>query len=1165
MVDRLRSGFESEQDVTLDVTFGPVDTIEGLRASGQEGDLVITSARAHARLVASGLLPAAVGAVGDTQGPHQKEAHPMYRTADGLVLSPTDLTRFVACAHLTALDLRVADGSLDRPRAEPDEALELLFRKGLEHEHRYLASLREAGEVAEIVTEGVPVAVAAARTEDAMAAGAEVIYQATFLHGGRRGHADFLLRRNRASALGPWSYDVADTKLARRLKVPALLQMADYGEHLRRLQGIPPEWLTVVAGDGEQHRFRFEDVECYARRVAARLGGFIAEQPATTAEPVAHCAQCRWEPRCSAGWRRDDHLSLVAFMRTDHRELLEQAGIGTVRQLASCDPEDLPRAIGRDTRSRLVQQARLQITERDTGQPVYELLAAAPSLGLLRLPAPDPADLYLDFEGDPYVEPAGREYLAGIGDRDGTFTPLWAHSVTEERMLTERLVDAILQRWQESPGMHLYHYAAYERSALQRLTARHGVREAELDILLRAEVLVDLYAVVRQGLRISKESYSIKKMEAFYWGEIRGAGDVADAMSSVIAYERWLVEHDDAVLGHIANYNADDVRSTHDLHDWLEERRIELETRYGAAYSRPSLAADTDAQPGDAERAEAELAQRLVDADRSLLAGLVGWHRREARPAWWEVFRLEDLDDDELIEDGAALGGLSAPVWQQDVKRSHAHRYGFPPQDTKIQPGRTALDVDTHESAGTVQGLDAEQGWIDLKIGKTKPPAPSRGFGPDGPVNDNQLRAAIADVAQQVLSGQDCLGARLVSGVLPAGLPVRTGESAGDAVLRVGAALDGGVLAVQGPPGTGKSTQGARLIRALLDAGLKVGITALSHQVIGGLLTKVSRPALQRCNEDSQWCRSTLVDRAGSTGAVAQALTTGQHTLVGGTAWLWATDEMQGSVDVLVIDEAGQFSLANAVAVSRAATSMVLLGDPQQLMQPTQAEHPHGAGVSVLEHLLAGHDTVPPDRGIFLDTTWRMHPSITDFVGAVSYEHRLRSADGLDVQRLQGDGRFTGSGLRWVPVEHAGNASASPQEAAVVAGIVDELLAASWVDADDRHARLTTGQVLVVAPYNAQVARLRAALPAGVLVGTVDKFQGKEAAVVVYSLASSSADNAPRGVDFLYDVHRLNVAVSRARAMTILVGSPRLLDAEVHNPTQLRLVNALCRYVEMAS
>ncbi|MGH8938321.1 MAG: TM0106 family RecB-like putative nuclease, partial [Actinomycetes bacterium] len=370
-------------------------------------------------------------------------------------------------------------------------------------------------------------------TLDAMRSGVDVVYQGTFFDGDWGGQADFLLRVEVPSELGPWSYEVADTKLARRLKVPALLQMAVYADRLEQLQGLAPRNLYVVTGDGAEHPWRLVDVAAYARRVRARLRCFIDQRPTTSPVPVTHCSQCRWLARCAGQWRREDDLSLVAFMRRDHREALRTHGIDTVASLAAALPEDLPHVIGKASRQRLVQQATEQIRERTTGSPSYLLLPPTDRTGLLRLPPPSDGDLYLDFEGDPYAEGgSGREYLAGVGDRKGTFTALWAHDQREERQLTADLVDMLLRRWRAHPDMHVYHYAPYETAALKRLTARHGVRESELDELLRGERFVDLYAVVRQGMRISKESYSIKKLEAFYWSAERNKNeDVADAMA----------------------------------------------------------------------------------------------------------------------------------------------------------------------------------------------------------------------------------------------------------------------------------------------------------------------------------------------------------------------------------------------------------------------------------------------------------------------------------------------------------------------------------------------------------------------------------------------------------------------------------------------------------
>jgi len=279
---------------------------------------------------------------------------------------------------------------------------------------------------------------------------------------------------------------------------------------------------------------------------------------------------------------------------------------------------------------------------------------------------------------------------------------------------------------------------------------------------------------------------------------------------------------------------------------------------------------------------------------------------------------------------------------------------------------------------------------------------------------------------------------------------------------------------------------------------------------------------------------------------------------------LWAREELAEAVDVLVVEEAGQFSLANAVAVARAAKSLVLLGDPQQLTQPTQAEHPYGAGVSALEYLLDGHPTIPRDLGIFFDRTWRMHPTVNEFVSRTAYEGRLVSRAGCERQSIGGTGPWSGSGLRWVPIEHTDNSTSATEEAEVIAAIVGDLLGTPWTNADGVTAPINVDDILIVAPYNVQVGVLRAALPAGIRVGTVDKFQGRQGVVVIYSLTSSTANEAPRGIDFLYNTHRLNVAVSRAKTLAILIGSPALLDAPVTKPEHVPLVNAFCRYVDMA-
>jgi uncharacterized protein len=287
---------------------------------------------------------------------------------------------------------------------------------------------------------------------------------------------------------------------------------------------------------------------------------------------------------------------------------------------------------------------------------------------------------------------------------------------------------------------------------------------------------------------------------------------------------------------------------------------------------------------------------------------------------------------------------------------------------------------------------------------------------------------------------------------------------------------------------------------------------------------------------------------------------------VGGTSWLWARPEYFEAVDVLFIDEAGQMALADVVAVAQAAKNLVLIGDPQQLERPLKGSHPPGAEKSALQYLLGDRKTIPETTGLFLPQTWRMHPLVCNFTSELFYDGRL-GARGFTQQRvLQGHPWLSGAGLWFVPVVHEGNRNSSPEEVEAVARIVESLLEPSviWLRSTGNSRRIELKNILIVAPYNAQVADLLTRLP-DAQVGTVDKFQGQEAPVVIYSLTTSSPEDAPRGMEFLYSLNRLNVATSRAMSNVILVGNPRLFEPECRNPRQIQLANALCRYREMAT
>ncbi|GAC1431143.1 MAG: hypothetical protein NVSMB62_28290 [Acidobacteriaceae bacterium] len=396
------------------------------------------------------------------------------------------------------------------------------------------------------------------------------------------------------------------------------------------------------------------------------------------------------------------------------------------------------------------------------------------------------------------------------------------------------------------------------------------------------------------------------------------------------------------------------------------------------------------------------------------------------------------------------------------------------------------------------------------------------------------------------------------------------GETTVNTATRIAGRLRDTTLPIQGPPGAGKTFTGAHMICELVRQGKKVGIVANSHAVIRNLLECTVREGRKMgldlaCvhKADAASEPGDSINLAKDAGSVLRSLQSG-CPIAGGTAWLWAHRDMLASVDVLFVDEAAQMSLANVVAVAQAAGSLVLLGDPQQLDQPTQGSHPDGNEKSALDHVLNGRQTITFDQGLFLEETWRLHPDICAFTSELFYEDKLRSRAGLENQAMHCPG-LPASGLLYLPVSHVGNQNSSPEEAAIVAELVKRVAsgANSWTDSDGRSRRLTLQDVLVITPYNAQVQQIQQLLP-GARVGTVDKFQGQEAPVAIYSLATSSHADAPRGMEFLYSLNRLNVATSRARCVSIIVASPAIFDPDCSTPRQLKLANAFCRFLELS-
>jgi uncharacterized protein len=1069
-------------------------------------------------------------------------------------ISPSDLSAYLACAHLTQLKLQVARGTLPRPTRDDPQG-DLVRKLGEEHEQRYLEKLQRDGrEVVEIDIESDWDWERAAReTEKALRAGADVVYQACFVGGQWRGLADFVERQPDGS------YEAVDTKLARHGKPEHILQLCFYSEQIGRITGRLPEKLQVELGSGERETYRVLDFIAYYRRVCDRFLEAVRTQPATEPYPCGYCDRCDFLELCDKWWDDRDHLVRVAGMRRDQISRLGGAGITTLAELGAATPDtDVPR-MAQATFEKLRSQAELQLRHQLTGEHKYELLLPEPERGLGLLPKPSQGDLFFDIEGDPFWDTErGLEYLFGcteLRDGDPHFVALWAHDRAEEEEMFQRFVDFVHTRLREHPDLHVYHYASYEVTALKRLASVYDTRVEEVDDLLRREIFVDLLALVRQGMRISHPRYGLKNVEQFFFER---EADLRAGDDSILLYERWRLERDQAILDLIRDYNEEDCRATWLLREWLLDRKAEAEQQWGTPIGwREAPEIREPAEESVELREERDrLRASLLERGDTLAARLLDYHRREAKPVWWAFFSRLVKTSVQLIEDADSIGGLE----HAEALGEGKHRFRFPVQQHKLDPGDAVVDPATGLGAGYIEQLDDVAGELTLVRGPKVDTRPiPRALIPGGPYDTRTQQEALLRFARSLVAGG---GEYQHHERINRRAPPLDGERVQVEDLREMQGLVERVfesyLFVQGPPGSGKTWTAARLIVHLIARGRRVGVTSQSHDSIHNLLREVEKVAVAegvtfRGLKKGRVYEGPFIEVANG------GFTDPEVALIAGTAWLIADDDLDQTLDYLFIDEAGQISLADAIAMGTAARTLVLLGDPLQLAQVRQGIHPEGSGASVLEHLLGEHQTIPEERGLFLDRSRRMHPDVCGFISDAFYESRLHSAEGCERQATA-----FGTGARFIAVDHSGNRRESQEEAEAILVEMRRLLGSPWTTADGVTRPLALGDILVVAPYNDQVALLAETLPDGARVGTVDKFQGQEAAVVFFSMTTSSGEDLPRNLDFLFSRNRLNVAVSRARCLAYVVASPRLLEIECRTIEQMGMANALCLFVEKA-
>ncbi|WP_102143739.1 TM0106 family RecB-like putative nuclease [Mycobacterium hubeiense] len=1120
----------------------------------------------------------------------------MFVADDRVVYSASDLAAHARCEYalLRAFDAQLGWGP---PVATEDELLARTAKLGGEHEQRHLDQLRADDTVAIIgrppyTVDGLTAA--AEQTMRAVERRAPVIYQAAMFDGRFAGFADFLLYDGA-------QYRLRDTKLARSVKVESLLQLAAYADVLAAA-GVPvADEVELVLGDNATASYRVDELLPVYRPRRAELQQLLDAHLAGGRpvqwddETVRACFRC---PECAIAVRAHDDLLLVANMRVSQRARLLDAGITTMTQLAHHDGP-VPELPARTVEG-LVAQARLQIQPRTDGKPPYAIADPQP---LTLLPHPDKGDLFFDFEGDPLWTADGRdwglEYMFGVLEAGGAFRPLWAHDRAGERRAFLKFLERVRKRRNRFPDMHIYHYAAYEKTALLKLAGRYGVGEDEVDDLLRSGVLVDLYPLVRKCIRVGTENYSLKSLEPLYMGSQLRSGDVTTAADSITQYARFCElraagrdEEAAVLLKEIEDYNLYDCTSTRNLRDWLISRAIECGVL--------PLGAQPVADGGAVEQDDA-LSQTLMGfagdgvdgrtAEQTavaMIAAARGYHRREDKPFWWGHFdRLNnpvdewgDNSDVFLAEKATVVADWHTPPRARKPQRhvkltgtlaagalnKHVYALYHPPAPAGIaeHPDRRAA------GKAEVIAIDDPTVPTEVVICERQPQdgGPYRelpfALTPGPPISTAKLRESIEAAADKIAAGLPALPETAIVDILlrrdprtKSGAPLPHSGVSGDVATDITKALldlDSSYLAVHGPPGTGKTYTAAKIIAALVNEHQwRVGVVAQSHAVVENLFRDVlaagvdpARVAKKKHDPDPVWQEI-------SENAYPAFIADNDGCVIGGTAWDFANDARvpPGSLDLLVIEEAGQFCLANTIAVARAAKNLMLLGDPQQLPQVSQGCHPEPVDASALGWLVDGHRTLPEQRGYFLDRSYRMHPAVCAPVSRLSYDGRLQSDEKRTTARhLAGHP----PGIRVITVPHDGNSTSSPEEAQAIVDEIRRLLGAQWTDEHGARALAAT-DVLVVAPYNAQVLLLREYLDAADLrevdVGTVDKFQGRQAPVVFVSMTASSIDDVPRGISFLLNRNRLNVAVSRAKYASVIVRSETLTEYLPSTPAGL--------------
>jgi predicted RecB family nuclease len=1095
--------------------------------------------------------------------------------------SPSMIKNYLNCEYIIFNEIN--EKKLNLKKKEKTISSELRFKKGNIHEDNYLQLLKSKyKKVIDIKNLKISREEKFDKTISCMKEGYEIIRGGYLKKDKWIGEFDFLeINKKLPSKFGNYSYEVLDTKNTSKAKTDHIIQIGMYTFLLESIQGVLPKIFTIVLKDMKKEVVQLNQVYEFFKINKEKYEHFVLNEiNKSTPQKCDFCLVCPWLDTCEKIWKDKDDLNQIGGMNKNYSKKLREQKIKTASILSRQDEEKKLEGLRSEISRKLIIQAKLQKEYEKTGKPVFRIYEDNLNKikGFNLLPRESKCDLFFDIESVPdYVVPGKLEYLFGfyyIENDKEKFKPIWAHTKKEEKNNVLKFFDFTKKHFEKYPDAKIYHYASYEITALERLTSFHQVNMVEYDHYIILGKFVDLFRVTKQALLVSENSYSIKNLEKFY--NFKRSGDLQKGDISQDYYTEWMENKDQKLLDEIEEYNKQDCESTYQLRNWLLKVKPE-NTRWFLSSKEEMELRDNEIKMLEYQKkiSNTQIENKSI---KEIITSIIGYYNRENKPEWREYFDRKHLTDDELIDDPTCIGNMHIFGSQVQEKRSLIYTYKYEDQEFKIKAGKEAtlannLDPEIKDRAGSIISIDHDKKIVTIKRGTSQGRLQDNiSIGPPPPFKTDKLEASTYKFIDSVIEKKNKYNA-LISILLKQNPKIK-GIKEGDKIIKthdftseipkIISNLDNSYIYIQGPPGTGKTTQASNAIVELLKSNKKIGITANSHKVIHNLLDKIENISsgvpfrglkMGRSTDEDTIYNSQHIKTSSNEKDFIDGLNSNNTLIYAGTKYHFSSSYYDSKLDYLFIDEAGQVSLADIIAIGSVAKNIVLIGDQLQLGQPIKGSHPGESGKSILDFLLEGKDTIPAHRGIFLNKTYRLNSKINEFISNNFYEDKLVTDVITDKRKISFDKKhiIKKEGVHHISMDHKDNIQKSIEEGQVIKKILNEMIGLKYFDgAKDR--KLTLEDFLIISPYNAQVNYLMSVLK-NAKVGTIDKFQGQEAAVTIISMTSSDSDILPRNKEFFFNRNRLNVAISRAQCVSIILFNPELLKTSPRSVEQIKLLN----------